>query len=75
MAKNNPKPKAVLCRKDKNLLGHTPGTIATSSIAILPKLFLPTVPSNTIYKRKTISIKNNITLHTKTLYVNLRLVE
>ena len=35
-----------------NLLGHTPGTMAMSSIAMLPKLFLPTVPSNTICNNK-----------------------
>ena len=35
-----------------NLLGHTPGTMAMSSMAMLPKLFLPTVPSNTICNNK-----------------------
>ena len=35
----------------KHLLGHTPGATEISSIAILPRLFFPTIPSNTIWKK------------------------
>ena len=36
------------------LLGHTPGTMETSSMAMFPRLFLPTTPSNTICESKTL---------------------
>ena len=34
-----------------HLLGQTPGATDISSIAILPRLFLPTIPSKTIWKQ------------------------
>ena len=34
-------------------LGQTPGIMETSSMAMLPRLFLPTTPSKTICRRST----------------------
>ena len=39
-------------------LGQTPGIIDTSSMAMLPRLFFPTTPSNTICNRSTLIASN-----------------